>query len=313
MKSSLENDRTYLNWYISRGIAYVISRDYRWFKDKYLPAVCRLEKAGLKKDHLLLSDCYYMIGDIHDFNRCPRAAIKAYQKSFEWYPQNAAALREMGVMYETIGYYKKAASLIKKAIRVDPNDDFAVADYNCLCSEGTPLYAKDDLYWQARERLAQDKPNLVLNLLASKRTVEARQIMACAYGMLNDPRSAIEQWRKIAKGNGCIQMWYTDWFYMADSVWENAAFWEIIAQCAKGNRFLHSVWPIFKELNESIAASINQTKNPKTHLILSNRYNLLLAQYHIARINHDAKLAQKLFKRYPNWPDIEELYRKLSC
>ena len=313
MKASLEKDRKYLIWNNQRGIAHVISRDYRWFQDEYLPAVKQLEKAGLKKDRFLLSDCYYMISDIHDFNACPKTAIQAYRKSFELDPENAPALREIGSMYERMGYYKKAASALKKSLQIDPNDDFALSDYEVLDTSGTPLYQKNDICWQAREYLAQNEPKSALKLLSKKRSIPARQITACAYGVLDDTDAALEQWSRIASAKGIIEMGFADWFYMTDPVWNHAAFWESIAQCAKQDRFTYGIWPIFDNLYDKVIPFPKHRKrNSKADLKRCNKCNYLLAQYHIARINRNLKLAQKLLRQYPNWKEIEKLCKKLS-
>lgn len=313
MKPSPEKDRKYLNWHNQRGIAWVISRGYRWFKEKYLPAIHRLEKADFKKDRYLLGWCYYMIGDVHDFNRCPKAAIRAYKTSISLDSNNAAALREMGIMYETIGQYKKAASLLKKAIQIDPEDGFAIADLECLCSEGPPLYDKEDVYWQAREYLAQDNPKSALKLLANKRNIPARHIRACAYAVLNDKDAVIEQWNKISRVKNKIEVTFSDWFYMTDAVWDNSVFWEIVASCAKEDRFAYGVWPISNDVYEYVVRFPKRRKrNSVADLSRCNKCNYLLAQYHIARINRDLKLAQQLFHKYPQWMEIEKLYYKLS-
>jgi len=314
MKYSQEKDRKYLNWHNQRGIAWVISRDYRWFKEKYLPAIHRLEEAGLKKDRYLLSDCYYMIGDVHDFNNCPKAAIKAYKKSFALDPTHSEALREMGCLYENMGQYQKAASLLKKAIQINPNDEWAIMDYEyALDSEGTPLYQKKDIYWQAREYLAVDKPKSALKLLDKKRSIPALLIKAQAYGILDDTNAAITQWYKIRCSKSMIELAYADWFYMTDAVWDNFAFWEVIASCAKENRFSHGVWPISDSLwNKVIPSPKNRNTNSKADIVRCNKRHSLLAQYHIARINRDCELAQKLLKRYPKWLEIEKLCKKLS-
>lgn len=313
MIHSLEKDRKYLIWNNQRGIAHVVSRGYHWLKDKYLPAIKRIEEADMNKDRYLLNDCYYMIGDIHDFNDCPKAAIKAYKRSFEFASDNAAALREMGNMYERIGQYKKAVSVLRKSLQIDPDNEFAISDYeDAIDSGGTPLYQKKDVCWQAREYLAQDKPNSALRLLDKKRSIPALQINACAYGMLNNTGASIEQWHKIASAKGTVEMTYADWFYMTDSVWNNTAFWELIAQCAKQNRFVYGIWYMNPSLWEKVIPFPKHRKTQSnTDLKRCNRRSFLLAQYHITRINHDLKLASKLFKRYPKWLEVEKLYKKL--
>lgn len=311
MKYLLEKDRKYLLWNNQRGIAHIISRGYHWFKDKYLPAIKRIEKANLKKDRYLLGWCYYMIGDVHDFNGCPKAAIKAYQKSFLIDPENAAALREMGSMYDQIGQYKKAVSALNKSLKIDPDDEYFISTLKDGVDFGsTPLYQKKDICWQAREYLAQDKPNSTLGLLDKKRSIPALKIKACAYGVLNDTGAAIKQWRKIANAKGTVEMTYADWFYMTDSVWNSSAFWELIAQCAKQNRFTtFSTLYMNPSLWEKVIPF--RKRNSKAEFERWNKRIFLQGQYHIARINHDLNLASKLFKRYPEWLEVEKLYKKL--
>lgn len=314
MKHSLENDRKYLIWNNQRGIAHVISRDYRWFMDRYLPAVIRLEKAGFKKDRFLLSDCYYMIGDINDFNKCPKAAIKAYQKSFKIDTTHSEALREMGDMYERMGKYKKAASLLKESLRINPHDECAISDYECAIeSGGHALYDEKDTCWKAREFLAADRPNSALKLLAKKRSIAALQIKACAYGILNNTEAFLEQWHKIAKSKKNIEMGYVDWFYMTDSIWNSEPFWKIFASCAKENRFIYGVWSTFDSLYDAIVPlKTNGNRKCKADIRRCNRRIFLLTQYHIAQINCDYKLAEKLFRKYPKFKEVAQLCKKLS-
>jgi tetratricopeptide (TPR) repeat protein len=319
MKHSLEKDRKYLRWNNSRGIRWITNRGYRWFKQRYLPAVDRLEQANLKKDRFLLSDCYYQIGDVHDFNHCPKAAIAAYKKSFDLDPTHSEALREMGGMYERIGQYRKAVSILKKSLQINPNDECARMDYEFAQDSveygGPPLYEKRDTCWQARECLARDKPAAAQRLLKNKRAIPARQIIACVYGMLNKPDGIIDQWQRIAKARGMIELGYADWFYIEDCVWDNANFWEIIADCAKQNHFDHGVWRIIDSLYEIVIPqpdNVRPFQKSKADMLRCNKRVFLMAQYHIARVSRDANIARKLCDRYPNWPEIRELLQELT-
>jgi tetratricopeptide (TPR) repeat protein len=319
MKNSLEKDRKYLNWNNRRGVVWIIGRGYFWFKQRYLTAVRRIERANQKKDRFLLSDCWYQIGDVHDFNDCPLAAITTYKRSFDLNPTHAEALREMGGMYENMGQYRKAVSVLKKSLEINPNDEYAQMDYefvlNSLKYGGPLLYKRGDLCWRARELLARDRPAAVLRLLKNKRSIPARQIIACACGMLNDTDGIVEQWQRIAKARGMIETGYADWFYIEDCVWGSAIFWEIIADCARQNRFNHGVWPMIDSLWETV---IPQPENArplqkgKADKIRHNKRCFLMTQYHIARINRDSKLAQKLFRIYTNWVEIGKLLERIS-
>ena len=239
--------------------------------------------------------------------------------SFDLDPTRSEALREMGGMYETIGQYRKAVSIFKKALQINPNDEYAQFDYQCaldsLGDGGKPLYEKGDVCWQAREWLAREEPAAALRLLKNKRTIPARQIIACAHAMLNEPDGIIEQWQRIAKAQGMIEVGYADWFYIEDCVWDNAAFWEILAKCAKQNRFNHGVWPIIDSLWETVIPqppNVRLSQKSKADKLRWNKRFFLTAQYHIARINRDSDLAQKLCDRYRNWPEVRELLQKRS-
>jgi tetratricopeptide (TPR) repeat protein len=319
MKDSLEKDRKYLRWNNRRAVAWITGRGYFWFKQRYLHAVRRVERANRKKDRFLLSDCCYQIGDVHDFNDCPLAAIAAYKRSFDLDPTHAEALREMGVKYEDIGQYRKAVSVLKKSLKINPGDKNTQMDYefalNSLKYGGPPLYKKGDTCWRARELLARDRPAAVLRLLKNKRSIPARQITACACGMLNDTDGIIEQWQRIAKARGMIETGYADWFYIEDCVWDNAIFWEIIADCARQNRFNHGVWPMIDSLWETVIpqpANVRSFQKSKADRLRYNKRCFMTAQYHIARINRDSNLAQKLSRRYTNWTEIRKLLEQIS-
>jgi tetratricopeptide (TPR) repeat protein len=319
MEHSLEKDRKYLRWNNRQRRAWTMGRGYFWFKQKYLPAVRRVEQANRKKDRFLLSNCYYLIGDVHDFNDCPLAAIAAYKRSFDLDQTHAKALQEMGVKLEDIGQYRKAVSILKKSLKINPDDENSQMDYefalNSLKYGGPPLYRKGDTCWRARELLAWDRPAAVLRLLKNKRSIPARQIIACACGMLNDTDGIIGQWQLIAKARGMIETRYTDWFYIEDCVWDKAIFWEIIADCARQNRFNHGVWPMIDSLWETVipqpgnARSLQESKADK---LRHNKRCFLTAQYHIARINCDSNLTQKLSRRYTNWMEIRKLLEQIS-
>ena len=169
-----------------------------------------------------------------------------------------------------------------------------------------PLYRKNDICWQAREYLARDKPNSALKMLSKKRSVITRQIMACAYGVLEDTNAVLEQWRKIANAKESIETTYADWFYMTEAVMDSAEFWKMIAQCARQNRFIYGVWQMSNSLWDKIIHSPDHRRiNSRADLRRCNKRIFLLAQYHIVRINHDLKLANKLLKQYPRWSEIE--------
>ena len=310
MKRTIEQKRSFLRWHNQRGIADVRSHGYIWFRNIYCAYISDLEKTGQKKDYPLLADSYYMVGDVHDFNDGPKAAIKAYRKSFALDSRCTGALREIGNMYSNIGDYKKALYFLKKSLRLEPRDEYTKMDYEITLDESKyksrALYEKNDICWQAREMLAQDKPEIALRLLKHKRTILAYQIIANAYAMLDYLEGVLEQWRIITKSRGMIEMRFADWFYIEDCVWDSLEFWELLAYCARQKRFDYSIWPMFKSLDKVIPHPLKRRRsNADRSRCLQRVY--LLTQYHVARLSHDYSFANKLAQRFPKWPEIQKL------
>lgn len=321
MKTSLQKDRTYLEWNNSRGIRWTINRGYQWYMEKYLPAVQRIEKVSNIKDRFLLCDSYLMIGDIYDFIECPKAAIKAYKKSYKFCKQNSDPLIELGTMHERIGQYSKAAYYLKKSLKIEPENERAIHEYKSvqysLDDPGCLLYEETDVCWQAREAIARSQPKAALRLLKNKRTIQALQIKACAYAVLEGQANYLDQWQKIEKAKGMIEMYYADWFYIEDRLLKKSAIWEIFLNCAKQNRFkTWDHWPMWNSLYESIIKhpqtfSLRFSKS-KAAVSRHNKRIVLQTQYEIARTNKDLNLAKKLSARYPQWPEINKLKDRLS-
>ena len=121
--------------------------------------------------------------------------------------------------------------------------------------------------------------------------------------------------KAIAKATGRIEMEWADWFYIEDCVWDSALFWEIVADCARQNRFNHGVWPMIDSLWETVIprpAHVRPLQESKADRLRHNKRCFLVAQYHIARINRDSNLAQKLSRRYTNWAEIGKLLDRIS-
>lgn len=318
MKTSLAKDRKYVYWHTHRSLSRAMNLGYFWFKTRYRPALLRLEQANYKKDRVLFGESYCLIGQIFFMNGCPKAALKAYKKCLEYTPNHVYAMKELAQRYEEIGYYEKCMSVLIDLLHVDPVefDRYLYRDaLDSFVDNLPPFYEKTDIYWQAREKLAQDKPKAALRLLKKKRTIKAKLIKACAYAAMGETEKYFDQWHQVVNLKSPIQMTYEDWFYMEDSVWNGSAFWEIMLSCSKQNRFDSSVMPCFESLwdldtkKSNSADPFNESKAQRSR---RNKSHALLAQYHIVRTNRDLKLATKLANRYPNWPEIIELKDKMQ-
>ena len=58
-------------------------RGYQWNYQWFFPALKCLSRSSLRLDRLLAAVGHYVLGDVHDFNGAPLAAVRAYRRSRE--------------------------------------------------------------------------------------------------------------------------------------------------------------------------------------------------------------------------------------
>ena len=312
--SFITEDRRYLKWYVQRGISRLEGMGYRWFVGTWIPRVQRLEAASTgTEDAFLLSDCYYLIGDVHDFHDAPKAAMRAYKKSFSLDASHVETLRELGTCSDRIGKYDDAIRYFRRYLRARPGDESIQGDL--VTSEidkrfsSSPLYRAGDALWDARELLAKDRPDRALSLLRRKRRVKARKLRAAAHGALGCGDGVLSEWRGIARSSGPIEMEYTDWFYLPDTIWDLQEFWQLLAGCR--GRFTYGIWFMHDDL-PTLQSPSDGRSTPKVTPAQSRARIKLHIEYHLARTGHDGDLARSLARRYPAWSEAVQLAAKMN-
>ena len=93
---------------------------YQWSKREFLPALKALTRMSRVHDRVIAGIGYYVLGDVHDINEAPLAAIRAYRCSARLWPVNGAAWREIGNMHEEMGENEKALRMLRKAVPAHP-------------------------------------------------------------------------------------------------------------------------------------------------------------------------------------------------
>ena len=282
-----------------RRIEYVTDvyfHGYQWSKRKLLPALKALTLSPRTYDRVIAGGAYYILGDVHDFNEAPLAAIRAYRCCTRLWPAAGAAWREIGGMYDRMGEYEKALRMLRKAVRVDPSDDLAIADLEILekhpsCS---PCYRPGDPYWQSSEFLAASKHRQALEALAGKRSLQADRFRARVYGAIEDASRVMDVWGRIARRSDRLEIHGADWYFLPVAVWNNPEFWTILA---------------------GIASRIDDWGVLKGHADLDaigrERFELFL-RYHLARTQHNLTAARKLSSRHPQWKEAARLVKRFG-
>lgn len=274
----------------------VYDRGYQWSKRKFLPALKALARSSRAHDRVIAGSAYYVLGDVHDFNEAPLAAIRAYRCCTRLWPAAGPAWREIGGMYDRMGEYEKALRMLRKAVRVDPSDDNAVSDLEIFEEYplSSPWYRLGDPYWQSSEFLAVSKHAQALGVLAGKRSQRADRFRARVYGAIEDGPRVLDSWRRVAKQSGRLRIDNADWFFLPVAIWNNPEFWTIFSGLASRIED----WGFLKGHEDLDAAG-------------RERFELFL-RYHLARTQHNLAAARKLSSRHPQWKEAARLVKRLG-
>jgi len=288
---TIEEARKYLSWAIKQNPSRLHELGHYSYSKKLIPMIKLLEKNGNNKDNSLIGYAYYAVGDIHDFNNAPLQAMSAYKKSLSFLPNDFATLREIGTVLNETGQYLKAKKFLEKSLMADPYDKYTMQELSCcfdnISNNKPPLYQEEDIFWQARERLAQSKFGDVLSLLNKNKEIEAAQYRACAYSGLDNCDGVLSEWESIGSRNENIRLWYPDWYFLKHTVWNSSSFWQILLKSV--NNFKEGYWPLHDSLNDAIP--FGKMYN-KSNINKFQKNIKLFICYHIARTEENLGTSQ---------------------
>ncbi|MDX6748139.1 hypothetical protein SHK09_15180 [Polaribacter sp. PL03] len=274
------------------GVSFSHGKGFEFFRDTLLPNIENAEKIAKKE---LLADCWYIIGDIYDFNDAPLKAIESYRKAIEFDPNFSSAYREIGNMQERIGDYSNAIKNIEKAILLEPTDENLITELKevkkSLQINEKPLYRKDSLNWKLSELLANKKFDEVIELTKNSIDINELKRKANAYACLGDNEKYLKLWKIIEQSKTEIEIEYSDWFYMPDQVYES-----------------DQIWIIFKQMNSRIKSSIfiqseSLYANYKELSDINRRE--LMCDYQIYDNTENKDGINQMRLKYPNWEELK--------
>ena len=244
--------KSFLEEVEEEGVAYLHNKGYQWFKSDYLPRL-QLADELLPDDSELIAESWYLVGDVYDFNMMPLLAIKAYRKVLEYDEEVDGAYRELAHMYESVGEYQKALEFVNKALEYTPDDEDlmdTLAEIKDSINYDTEAYlTEDNKYWQWGELLGEERPQEVIDAAKALEeedgyldTEELRRL-AQAYGMQGADDLYLATWKQIVESEDDeINLDYSDWFYMPETVAKLPEFWEM----------LESILPAIQEIDTTV-------------------------------------------------------------
>ena len=308
-KNNMDKDQLhqFLQQQENAGIAALHARGYVWYQSEWLPRL-RLGEELLATHTDLLADCWYLIGDLHDFNGAPLQAIQAYQQALAYDEDVDGAYRELAYLNELVGNYPAALDYVRQALERLPGPEeegvdealleelredlleLQAAIQDSLNYTVEPYLTPENEGWNLSEQLAQGDFKAVVDrakaLTAPSSTV--LQCLARAQGALGELEAYQQTWEQIAQQSDPVHLGYADWFYLPEAVAEAPAFWAQIETLA----------PRVQELELSTHETL------ETHYGATQTVSELvtaLAQYHRYTLQNDAEGLARLRKQYPKW------------
>jgi tetratricopeptide (TPR) repeat protein len=311
-KNTIKKDCSLIRKWIRKGVADTHSNGFFWFNNKLLPAVERIKTSSVVLKYFeLLSDTFYLVGDIYDFNTAPRSAIKAYKESIFYNKNNSAAWRELGGQLDCIGNSSQAIKCLKKAIVINPNDEYAKDDLEAVeFQKGKKKYSvgqKTLFKWNACDLVAEKKYNKLLEMFNGKQSLNAVKFRATVKGLLGDINGCKEEWHRLIKVKSMINFTYGDWFYMPDKVLNSPEIWLVIWAVRERISFKNNIFISHDSLSKILKEKIKNTS------IRIKKERELIIKFNLARTRQDLVQLKRFVDLYPKWLEAKNCFEDLKC
>ena len=274
----------------------------QWVKRVYVPSLNVLAKSRRRYDQRLASIGYYVLGDVHDFNDAPKAAIRAYRRSISLCEEHGAAWREMGILLDGMGHHRRARNALQKAVALAPDDDLAKSELDGFSAQppddDSALYKSGDPYWESSELMARGWLTQALARVVRRQGTKACRWRARIYGAMEERERVLREWKRMVGRSETFEVRYPDLFFLPKSVWDSPDFWCILWKL----RPQIANWMTFDFHDSLFDAGVTGRKHVDLYL-----------QYHLARTRRDLAAARKLTKACPTWQEARVLVRRLRC
>lgn len=281
------------------GIATLHSRGYQWFKSEFLPYL-NLGDTLLTDEVELLADCWYIVGDVYDFNGTPLKAIESYKKALEYDDEVDGAYREIANMYEQIGAYSEALEYINVAIEKMPDEEELLEERAAIQDSINytvePYLTEENQAWVLSEELAEGKSEAVIATIIAIENPEVAvlQCLAKAYGMEGKEEAYFSTWERILNTEESLSLNYADWFYMPRAIYNSDKTWLLIKQLSP--RIEEAIFIEFDSLNEHYAETLTQEEELN-----------LICDFHVYRLTENQTELENLAAEYPLWEEVQDL------
>jgi tetratricopeptide (TPR) repeat protein len=297
---TLSRARTVLRLFDSLPVVH--RQGQAWVEQRYLPCIRKLEQAPRAADRRLAARGWAVLGEVHDLNGAPRAAVRAYQRSVRLDPRRAATWRAVGCLLDHMGEFQRARHALMRAVSLDRDDELAAGDLERVewaLLHGCPvLYDHKSLSWRASEALAAGRYRRALALLARPRTVRARQVRARIHSARGDVEQVLCEWTAVTSMNGRVQLAHADWYYtLRGAAADDARFWRLM------------LWQVRPKLE---GGCFHYSPSLEDLELADTKRFELFARFELARCEGDVRSLLALAGRYPSWREPGEVALQLG-
>lgn len=276
---------------------------FEWLRDIFSPAIEFAQNTFVDEERLI-ANCFYVLGDIYDFNGAPLAAINAYAKAIHYDNQFAAAYREMAGMYQGMGDYEKALQFIEIAVTLNPEERNALSDRKFiiedLAQRPEPLYKKSDVIWQCNELLADFSCQQALSGLSNSMDIDSCKARARCYGALADNPHYLKEWDKLSESGLEVEFEYSDWFYMPEQIFDTPEVWHILLS-------------MYQRIKPNVFVSLDSLYESERYRNLERKEQYKLnIEFNIYRTEKNLDGLVSLLELYPNCLELKEVIDDLK-
>lgn len=293
-----------------KGIVALHAKGYAWYRSEWMPRL-RLAEELLPNQTGLLADCWYLVGDLCDFNGAPLQAIQAYQQALSYDEDVDGAYRELAYLYELTGQYPEALEQVKEALErlpdaadcsIEPEEldeiredllDLQASIQDSINYAVEPYLTPQNEVWQLSELLAQEAFKAVIQQVEATEDPSSAllQRLAQAQGALGEAVAYQATWARIAQQNDGIELGYADWFYLPEAVTQQPAFWQQLEQLAPRVELLELTG------QDSLEAAYGDAYGVTT-------LTKAIAQYYYYQSTNDRDGLSRLKAAFPKWTSL---------
>jgi hypothetical protein len=145
---------------------------------------------------------------------------------------------------------------------------------------------------------------MALQLVEKGRGMRSRQVRMVALGAIDNESAVMQEWSRIVRGRGVIELSCGDWFFLPATLWESPEFWENLLRVNARiiNLGLHSP-------NSEILGPPELFDRPlEKPWKQIHRYAI---EFHLARTRADKVMLRRLCRKFPKWDDCRLALQQL--